>query len=94
MVQKNIAINFIVPLCVCVSIPDIYWVLNLEEMNSSAIAITLSLLMYRVGPSSSTYQPTFPFCLIYHQDDTCNNALKIFKHLQKITLQTPETKVS
>jgi len=43
----------------------------LEVANSSAIAITLSLLMYRVGPSSSTYQPTFPFCLIYLEDDKC-----------------------
>lgn len=94
MVQKTVAINLIVPLGVCVSILGIYWARNLEETNSSAIAITLSLLMHRLGHSSSTYQPTFPFCLIYPEDDKCNNALKIFKHLQKITLLTPETKVS
>jgi len=94
MVQKTVEINFIVSLCACVSILGIYWAQNLEETNSSPIAITLSLLTYRVGPSSSTYQPIFPFCLNYSEDDNCNNALKIFKHLQQITQLTPETKVS
>jgi hypothetical protein len=94
MVQKTVEINLIVSLCACVSILVIYWAQNFEETNSSAIAITLSLLTYRAGPSSSTYPPIFLFCLIYPEDDKCNNALKIFKHLQQVTQLTPETKVS